>query len=524
MRYLSILLLIIPLVGFGQNARDFSYDSTLAHYLGQIDTTRIKTHLKILASDSMQGRETGTPGQKMAADYLSSYFSSIGLENEAGSNAENDYLQKFSLYSYSYTNSVLTIGKDTLKPLDDYYSFDLLSDTIVQAGGTVFLGYGIDDEKYSNYPKEDISGKIGLILEGEPMDNGKFLLTGTNSQSEWSADFAKKRAAALDHGLVAILLVKPNFVAQQKRVKRYFSSNKMMDEPVSNAVLPRYTIGLETWNTIFPDHSFALLKADLEKGKEKIILRSKGNVRILYSENGIEVKTENVYGVIRGGKYPKQYVFLTAHYDHLGTKNGVIYNGADDDGSGTATVLELARVFKMAKNEDNGLKRTLVFMLTTGEEKGLLGSGYYAKNPIYPMDSTVADLNIDMIGRTDTDHLEETVEYIYPIGSKMLSADLNAILERSNEVYTDLKLDYRYDDPNDPDRLYYRSDHYNFARHGIPVIFFFRGLHADYHKPTDTMEKIEYDTILKVSKLIFATTWKVAEREEGLRKNGTEYR
>lgn len=226
--------------------------------------------------------------------------------------------------------------------------------------------------------------------------------------------------------------------------------------------------------------------------------------------------SENVVAFIKGSEFPEEIVVISAHYDHVGMDSeGNIYNGADDDGSGTVSILEIAEAFKEAQNDGYQPRRSILFLHVTGEEKGLLGSDYYTKNPIFPLENTVTDLNTDMIGRIDPKH-EDNPNYIYLIGSDKLSTQLHELSEDVNNKYTQFDLDYTYNDENDPNRFYYRSDHYNFAKHNIPVIFYFNGTHADYHQPTDTPDKIEYDLMARRAQLIFYTAWEVANRDERL--------
>jgi hypothetical protein len=225
------------------------------------------------------------------------------------------------------------------------------------------------------------------------------------------------------------------------------------------------------------------------------------------------VHTENVLGYIEGTDLKDQVIVLTAHYDHIGITNGQINNGADDDGSGTVAILELAQAFAQAKKDGHGPRRSILFMTVTGEEKGLLGSKYFVENPIIPLPNIVCNLNIDMIGRTDNEHRGKP-DYIYLIGSDKLSSQLHAISETTNAEHTKLDLDYTYNHPEHPERFYYRSDHYNFAEKKIPVIFYFRGVHDDYHQPTDDVQKIQFDQLEKVTKLVFYTAWELANRTD----------
>ena len=220
----------------------------------------------------------------------------------------------------------------------------------------------------------------------------------------------------------------------------------------------------------------------------------------------------NIWAFIEGSEKPNEIVVVSAHYDHVGIKNGQVYNGADDDGSGTVSLLEIAQAFELAKKEGHGPKRSILILHMTGEEHGLYGSSYYSQNPLFPIANTVADVNIDMIGRRDEAH-KDSNNYVYLIGSDYLSTDLFNICEEVNSKFTQLKLDYKYNDRNDPNRFYYRSDHYNFAKFGIPVVFLFNGVHADYHKATDEVDKIEFDALTKRAQLGFSIAWELANRD-----------
>lgn len=223
--------------------------------------------------------------------------------------------------------------------------------------------------------------------------------------------------------------------------------------------------------------------------------------------------SENIWAFIEGSEKPNEIIVISAHYDHVGTKDGEVYNGADDDGSGTSALLELAQAFQIAKKEGHGPKRSILFLHVTGEEHGLHGSRFYSENPLFPLENTVADVNIDMIGRRDEIH-PNTNNYVYVIGANRLSSELDFVSSIMNQKYVGLDLDYRFNDPKDPNHFYERSDHYNFAKHGVPSIFFFNGVHADYHKKTDEPDKIEYDALAKRAQLAFVTAWELANRKD----------
>ncbi|MGB7843199.1 MAG: M28 family metallopeptidase [Salinimicrobium sp.] len=231
---------------------------------------------------------------------------------------------------------------------------------------------------------------------------------------------------------------------------------------------------------------------------------SRGNVKA----------SENVLAYIKGSSMPEEVLVISSHYDHLGIgPEGNIFNGADDDGSGTVAILEIAEAFTKAIEDGYRPKRSILFLNNTGEEKGLIGSKWYTDHPVFPLAQTVANLNIDMIGRVG-EGKENSGDYVYLIGSDKLSTDLHELSEEMNSTYTNLELDYTFNDENDPNRFYYRSDHYNFAKHDIPVIFYFNGVHADYHQLTDTPDKINYELLAKRTKLVFLTAWEIANRDK----------
>ena len=267
---------------------------------------------------------------------------------------------------------------------------------------------------------------------------------------------------------------------------------------------------------------------DFDKLKKKASKRKKPKSRSIFCEMNIQIEriehsieAENVLGYIEGGDKKEELIVMTAHYDHLGIKNDSIYNGADDDGSGTVSLLEMAEAFALAKEAGFTPRRSILLMPVAGEEKGLLGSRYYTEHPVFPIENTIADLNIDMIGRIDSSH-EGDSNYVYIIGADKISKELDFVNREVADLYSKLRLDYTFNADDDPNRFYYRSDHYNFADKGVPVIFYFTGVHEDYHKPTDTIEKILFTKIENIARLVFLTAWELANREDRLAIDPTQ--
>jgi Zn-dependent M28 family amino/carboxypeptidase len=242
----------------------------------------------------------------------------------------------------------------------------------------------------------------------------------------------------------------------------------------------------------------------------------KADFKLIVQTDTTSIKAADVLGYLPGSdpKLKNEILIVSAHYDHLGilpegTKGDRVYNGADDDGSGTVAMMEIALAFSKAKKEGHGSRRSVLFLAAVGEEEGLLGSKYYTDHPVLPLENTIADLNMDMIGRVGSDYLgkPDSVNYIYVIGSSMLSTDLHTAGEDANNQYTKLKLDYKYDDLNDPNHFYYRFDSFSFAGHGTPSITYFNGTHADYHQLGDEVGKINFPLLAKRAQLVFYTAW-----------------
>ena len=233
------------------------------------------------------------------------------------------------------------------------------------------------------------------------------------------------------------------------------------------------------------------------------------------------MKACNIVAQIEGSIFPNEYVVVSAHYDHLGVYNGVIYNGADDDGSGTAALLAMAEALMRLKKLGKGPQRSVVFIAFSGEEKGLWGSSYFSDHPTIPLEKVSCDINIDMIGRIDPDRrTADTNHYVFIVGQSRLSSETQRILRALNDNTQQLTLDEKFDHKKDPNRIYYRSDHYNFAKKGVPVVFFYDGmLGGDYHEPTDDIELIDWEVYHKRTNFILDFAMSLANRETLLKRD-----
>ena len=471
-------------------------------YAETITQSELQAHLFTYASDEFEGRATGTPGQKKAVAYIKEAYENLGIVAAKG---DGNYFQKVPLEVGQVPSGSISINGNTFEVGQEVLTFGAASGDYVEM---VYVGYGIEEGEYSDYEGLDVAGKILLAKAGEPKnDDGTFTLSGTDEKSVWSnmsESLGKKTELASQKGAKGLLYYDAQNFA---RFKGYFSfmknnkSGRMMLREEENS----------NFFVLLDGAAVKTLKKDIETDSSPKTFQT--DLKLNISSENEQIDSENVVAIIKGSKKPNEYVVISSHLDHIGlTADGQINNGADDDGSGTVAMLEIAEAFKKASEAGVGPERSLVFLHVTGEEKGLLGSRYYTDfEPIFPLSQTVANLNIDMIGRIDPKR-EGDRNYIYLIGSDKLSSELHAISEEVNQKYTNIEFDYTYNDENDPNRFYYRSDHYNFAKNNIPIIFYFNGTHPDYHRPGDTPDKINYDLLENRSRLIFYTAWELANR------------
>ncbi len=493
-------------------------DPLIVSYSEEITAADLNKHLTVLASDGYEGRETGKEGQKKAAAYISSEFRKAGIPPLFNLS----YYQQFSLV-VQYPNKVsINSGGTELQNMKDFYFFPGMNEEKIEAKEVLFLGYGIADERYDDYKGKEASNKVVMVLDGEPIDNEGFsLVTGNKELSEWGGYWRKKPEFADSRNVKALLIV-VNDVEKNVKENSHFiegqhmrlagGKEKQHNRPVFY-VSRAFAEGLLKKGGA---KSIAQAEQDIRKKKKPVSALFKAAISINIVEHSEEASSENVLGYIEGSDLKEQVIIVSAHYDHLGKKGDVVFNGADDDGSGTVALIEMAKAFAKAKAEGKGPRRSILFLAVAGEEKGLLGSRYYTQNPVFALANTVADLNIDMIGRVDEKHTGKG-EYIYVIGADRHSTELHAINEAANKTYTKMELDYTYNDPNDKNRYFYRSDHYNFAKNNIPVIFYFNGTHPDYHKETDEISKIDFSLMEKRTRLVFCTAWELANRTERIK-------
>jgi hypothetical protein len=512
------IFFLIPLFIVILHAQSIDLNSKIGYE--SINVANLKSHLTILASDSLEGRETTYPGQKKAANYIADIFKNLNLKAIGDSGT---YFQHFDVEVTRVDPKTKIITdvdgvKKNFKWGTDFIS-EAAKDTVV-SGHAVFVGF--TDTELDSSAKANLAGKIVFVLIGK-----KNFASDTSKAATIRRLYAVRRDAGAAAALMIPDMEGPATFQKALEMMSDWGSDKgtMRMKDSTTQVRQQFIRFL-----VSPELAETVLKSSgksLQRLKNEALLDSQftpvfiDNGTVTISSRSIhETKQiENVLGFLPGSDpdLQSQVVIFTAHYDHLGrSRTGVLYPGADDDGSGTVMILELAKAFATNPMKP---KRSMLFMTLVGEEKGLFGSKYYTNNPIIPLENTTADLNIDMIGRIDTIHeANKDTNYTYVIGSDKISLELDSLLRSANNESQHLALDYTYNGEHDPDKFYYRSDHYNFAKNGVPIIFFFDGVHRDLHKPTDTVDKILFARMAKIGRMIYDLGWRLANLNHPLTK------
>jgi hypothetical protein len=496
----------------------------------QITAAQLRDYLTFIASDEMEGRDTPSRGLDTAAKFIAFNMSRLGLK-PAGDNGT--YFQRIALRRYKIDGEQTRaeVGGQTFKFGNDFLAAQTPAGgalPLVASGQLVYVGHGwiIKSKNMDAYKGVDVKDKI-MIVSGSGFPNG---VTRGDLRGTRGVDWADPPTYAQMRGAKGIITI-PGFqnLAFWDRMRRNATERgniaveKFQTENAEQQV-PTIIASLGMLNALFrgePQSASGLFNhAVAGDAGAAFDLSASKKASFTVSGQAETMKTQNVVALLEGSdpSLKDEYVALGAHYDHVGTGAPVngdnIYNGADDDGSGTTALLAIADALAHSRTRP---KRSILFVWHCGEEKGLWGSRYFTENPTVPLERVVAQLNIDMIGRSKKDGDTSTTNAalsgpneIYVIGSKMMSTELGELSERVNRSYLKLNFNYKYDDPSDPERFFFRSDHFNYARKGIPIIFYFDGVHEDYHQPGDSVDKIDFEKMQKVTRTIFMTMWELA--------------
>jgi hypothetical protein len=513
------------LLAFGATAQN----KTAIKFSQSITKDNAYKHLSVLASDEYEGRETGKKGAWMAADYIKGQFKNLGLTPPVN----GEYFQPIDMVTYNLSKSVLTVNGQPKEALKDFVVQPgnvTLSGFSFNANEVLFAGYGLTRSDYDDLVGQDVAGKVVMIFanggptakDAEAPKDRAGMIAAMNARRS-------KLTSLMERKALGVIVIDPSIDNMSPEAKLRLAGNGQLTLKTAENIAKMQTqkgLNVVSVNTATANEILKASGLTVEALQQQIATTAKPATKLIKVsvsasavKEEVKVRAENVLGFLEGSdpKLKQEILVVTGHYDHIGlTTSGTdkVNNGADDDGSGTTGVLLIAEAFTKAKKAGNGPKRSILFMTVVGEEKGLLGSEWYSEHPVFPLANTIADLNTDMIGRTGFEHQgkADSTNYIYVIGSDKLSSEMKKISETVNNTYTKLVLDYKYDDPSDTERIYYRSDHYNFAKHNIPIIFYFDGLNQDYHKASDEVSKINFPLLAKRAQLTYFTAWELANR------------
>jgi Zn-dependent M28 family amino/carboxypeptidase len=485
-----------------------------------ITAAQLKNYLYFVASDEMEGRDTPSRGLDLTAKFIAMNLSQWGVKPGG---TDGTHLQKFPLTSrrVSPEQTMASLSGQSFKIGDEFIAAPLEGQA---SGQIVFVGYGymVKSKNINPYEGVDVKDKVMLVAGGFPKG-----VTFQDLRGKAGVDFDSPETYARAHGAKGLIII-PNsstITFWEQRYKASLNPTRMtMERPQQVTGVPTITASEKMAAAILQGEKldYETVKKQMSEGAapESFALSPNKQASFNVAAKVEKTMTQNVVGIIEGSDpvLKNEYVAVGAHYDHVGMRasgdSDRIFNGADDDGSGTVATLAIAEA--LAKSAQRP-KRSVIFVWHAGEEKGLWGSEYFTDNPPVPISQIITQLNIDMIGRSrqegDTKPANKNLtgpNAIYVIGSKLMSTELGALSEEVNNSYLKLNFDYKYDAPNDPERFFYRSDHYNYAKKGIPIIFYFSGVHEDYHRPSDHPDKIDYEKMEKVTRAIFATMWKLA--------------
>lgn len=504
MKKLSLCIAWCAVAGFAY-AQNNGDPQKYAKYITAEDARR---HLSILASDEYEGRETGKPGAEKAANYIANEFKKLGLQPPVN----GSYFLNVPLTENSTKIAFSVNGQDLVNGKDFAASRSAASDKPVEANDVVFIGYGTDAE----IGNTDLTDKVLLWVNEDKPQEGKTPNTGyrlSNARTQIVKNLQSKNPAL-------ILGVNGEIANMLKRFGAGVTAPRLSIKTDAAKAASTQAVVLNITPAV-ADQILRSIGKTYDQIKTGASQNLKAEIKLSIRTESKDVKAVDVLGFMPGTDLKDEVLIFSAHYDHIGlvsdpNAKDKVNNGADDDGSGTTGILEIARAFTEAKKAGHGPRRSILFLGNVGEEKGLLGSEYYTDHPVFPLANTITDLNIDMIGRVGYEYIgkADSANYVYTIGSAMLSKELRQINEDADRKYVHIEQDYKYDDPNDPNRFYYRSDHYNFAKHGVPIIFYFNGVHDDYHQPGDEVSKINFPLLAKRAQLVYYTGWELANRDK----------
>ncbi|MDZ7758234.1 M28 family peptidase [Rhodohalobacter sp.] len=535
--------ILLPLLLFAtgcatQNSlQEVTSTENLVEFRTQITPQFLQQHLEVIAHDSLEGRATGSDKIEVAANYIADFYSDLGFTPMGDSDT---YFQSYRLNA-EYTDSLVyetfqINGADTLKHSHSVESSESTGDfirmfggSVPQEGDVVFAGFGVNDNErgVQHLAGEEIQGNWVMIFEEIP-----YVVEGDTLINPDITSNSRLRNILVEMDAAGILLISDYSQSEFQKVAEM--SSESMGEPSNISLAYLEQNGQSGFPKGFlqisPEMAVTYLGLsstdELDEKKQNLVQEIteftpyKTDFYLEYTpyDGPGHMDAENVIAYFEGADpdLKDEAVVLMAHYDHVGIgapdeSGDGLYNGADDNGSGTTALMAIANALNEAKSQGYQPKRSILFLHVSGEENGLLGSRYYSDHPVIPIENTVTNFNADMIGRSDPENIQKgDTDYVYLIGGEIISSELDSLVQSANNLTVNMRLDRKYNDLQDSNQFYRRSDHWNFGRFGVPFVFFFTGVHEDYHRPSDTIDKINFEKLSRVSQLIYTSTIKVA--------------
>lgn len=484
-----------------------------------ITPTDLRAHLEFIASNALEGRDTPSRGLDIAGMYIVSHLQRWGVK-PAGENGTYYQSLTYRVDTVNVSESRIQVGE---RSFEYGVGFVARAVPLNASAPLVYVGYGWSNPSkgIDPYAGLDVRGAVLVVQAGYPKEVIE-LGFGSASQAGWLSP----EQNAEQKGAIAIVRIDPTDMGRIERIARAWSQRRAVEglQPISN--IPVIVASQPLLEAIFAGEPVSaaelIQRADGGEPAPSFALKPDKRIAITLSVQTQKEVARNIVGVIEGSDpvLKQEYVSLGAHLDHVGTaRSGVdrIYNGADDNGSGSVALLEIAEAFATGPRP----KRSLLLLWYAGEEEGLLGSRLFTEQPTVPLQNIIVNINLDMVGRSKSpDDNNPRNRYlsgpneIYVIGPNVASPDLGKVLNAVNDQYLKMTLNPMYDSLNHPEQLYFRSDHYSFVSKGIPAVFFFSGLHEDYHQVSDSVDKIDFDKMARVARTVFGFAWELADSSE----------
>jgi hypothetical protein len=534
-KFLALILLLFILSGTpsitaqtkSKNSKTNPAAVSTAARFGNTDgitAEQLRNYLEFIASDELEGRDTPSRGLDIAAMYIAQHLKNWGIK-PAGDGGT--YFQKFPLKrnKIDAQNTRFALNGQNFVYGEDFLSS--FNPATVPNSQIVYASHGwvIKSKNINPYQGLDVRDKIVVVVNSLPKG-----VTFADLQGKAGEDWMSPPMYAQANGARAVIAFGTFGNLANWQAAKWTQVEKgglEFGKPQTQVTVPTLTVNPRVIAALFQGEKMTggniYNKAVTQDFVEPFDLKPTKRINLSVAVKSEETHSQNVVGILEGADpvLKNEYVAIGAHYDHVGTNpfaagDDKIWNGADDDGSGTVSVLSIAEAFAKGAVRP---KRSILFIWHAGEEKGLWGSEYFTDNPTVPIGSIITELNIDMIGRAQQAGDDNPKNKLLPkqgevfvIGSKMMSTELGEISEATNKSFLNLAFNYKYDDPNDPEQFFYRSDHFNYARKGVPIIFYMDGDHADYHQPSDSIEKIDFGNMERIARTVFATGWELANR------------